>query len=147
MGGINSGNYRDDKKGLVEHCMVLASAELMPNGRAQRRGVQTYHWINPLTGEKRGSINCEVSVPWDGPASVRFKYRVGPPPGEALDYTVSLADAPAGGLRRFLCPVQRNGAVCGRRVLKLYLPPGGQYFGCRVCHNLTYRCSQTRRER
>ena len=25
---------------------------------------------------------------------------------------------------------------------KLYLPPGGRYFGCRHCHDLTYRSRQ-----
>jgi hypothetical protein len=24
----------------------------------------------------------------------------------------------------------------------LYLPPGGRYFGCRVCYRLTYRSAQ-----
>jgi hypothetical protein len=44
-----------------------------------------------------------------------------------------------GGVRWwFLCPL----AGCGRRVAKLYLPPGGRYFGCRRCHRLTYTSCQ-----
>jgi len=39
----------------------------------------------------------------------------------------------------FECPLSVNGEECGRRVGKLYLPPGSKYFGCRHCHNLTYR--------
>jgi len=35
-----------------------------------------------------------------------------------------------------------NGRGCGRRVGKLYLPPGGRYFGCRQCHDLTYTSCQ-----
>ena len=31
---------------------------------------------------------------------------------------------------------------CNRRVAKLYLPPGGRYFGCRLCHGLTYKSAQ-----
>jgi hypothetical protein len=31
-----------------------------------------------------------------------------------------------------------NGRYCGRRVGKLYLPPGGLYYGCRHCYRLTY---------
>jgi hypothetical protein len=31
---------------------------------------------------------------------------------------------------------------CDRRVAKLYLPPGGRYFGCRECYRLTYRSAQ-----
>jgi hypothetical protein len=35
-----------------------------------------------------------------------------------------------------LCP------ECGRRCGKLYLPPEASWFGCRDCHDLTYRSSQ-----
>jgi hypothetical protein len=31
---------------------------------------------------------------------------------------------------------------CGRRVGKLYLPPGASYFGCRHCYELTYKSCQ-----
>ena len=48
-----------------------------------------------------------------------------------------------GGRRFWLrCPMQRNGVPCDREVLRLYLPPGGLMFGCRHCHNLTYRSCQ-----
>jgi hypothetical protein len=48
-----------------------------------------------------------------------------------------------GGLRWwFTCPLIVNGVACNRRVGKLFLPPGAQYFGCRHCHNLSYRSSQ-----
>ncbi len=50
-----------------------------------------------------------------------------------------------GGRRFWLrCPLLRNGVPCDRPVLRLYLPPGGQLFGCRHCHNLTYRSCQSR---
>jgi hypothetical protein len=40
------------------------------------------------------------------------------------------------------CPL----AGCGRRVARLYLPDGCRYFGCRVCHRLTYvSCQQSHR--
>ena len=32
---------------------------------------------------------------------------------------------------------------CGRRVMKVYLPPGGNRFECRTCHGLTYESVQT----
>jgi hypothetical protein len=35
------------------------------------------------------------------------------------------------------------GVKCNRRVKKLFLPPGGQYFGCRHCYKLTYESAQT----
>src|SRR5205823_10573823 len=42
----------------------------------------------------------------------------------------------------FTCPLVVRGVPCCRRVGKLYLPPGARYFGCRKCHDLSYRSSQ-----
>ena len=42
----------------------------------------------------------------------------------------------------FACPLIVDGGECKRRVGKLYLPPGARRFGCRKCHDLTYRSSQ-----
>ena len=69
-------------------------------------------------------------------------YRVGQP-GEDLDYPVRLVTTRChlGGARWwFVCPLARDGAVCGRRVRKLYLRH--RYFGCRHCHDLTYKSCQ-----
>jgi hypothetical protein len=65
------------------------------------------------------------------------------------DYRVSLsATQPRfGGLRWwFLCPLIVKGRPCNRRVGKLYLPPRAHYFGCRHCHELTYRSCQESRK-
>jgi hypothetical protein len=68
------------------------------------------------------------------PASVRLR-------GE---YVIPIATTQAHiGVRHwFRCPVEHDGKPCGRRVKKLYLPPGEQFFGCRLCHALTYRSTQ-----
>lgn len=42
----------------------------------------------------------------------------------------------------FKCPIFFDGSECNRKVGKLYLPPGKRYYGCRHCHNLTYRSVQ-----
>lgn len=58
-----------------------------------------------------------------------------------LDYKVKLVTTPCnfGGVRYwFICPLVVDGKSCLRRVGKLYLPPGGKYFGCRHCYDLTY---------
>jgi len=58
---------------------------------------------------------------------------------KAFDYRVHLDTTPCnyGGKRWwFLCP------NCNRRCRILYLPPGGSYFLCRICHNLTYESQQ-----
>ena len=60
---------------------------------------------------------------------------------QAADYKIALVTTRLhhGGERWwFTCPAQG----CGRRVRKLYLPPGGVYFACRRCYRLTYRSCQ-----
>jgi len=48
-----------------------------------------------------------------------------------------------GGVRWwFTCPLIVDGVACERRVAKLYLPPNDRHFGCRICHDLTYRSCQ-----
>jgi hypothetical protein len=42
----------------------------------------------------------------------------------------------------FICPGER----CGRRVAKLYLPPGQNQYLCRHCHELTYEACQGHRD-
>jgi hypothetical protein len=70
------------------------------------------------------------------PASVRL----------LTEYEISITSTPTriGGPRHwFGCPIRHRGRSCGRRVKKLYLPPGEQVFGCRICHDLTYKSVQT----
>jgi hypothetical protein len=61
------------------------------------------------------------------------------------DYAVAVTYSvpPFGGRRWWwMCPLVKNGRACKRRVSKLYLPPGSNFFGCRHCHELTYRSCQ-----
>ena len=54
--------------------------------------------------------------------------------GEERSHTYGLETTKChfGGLRYWLK------CHCGRRVYKLYIPPGEDVFKCRSCHNLTY---------
>ena len=57
------------------------------------------------------------------------------------DYRVERVSMPQpfGGRRWwFVCPLVN----CYRRCGKLYLPPGGRYYGCRQCYRLTYESVQ-----
>ena len=61
-----------------------------------------------------------------------------------LDYKVRIVSTSCfyGGHRWwFICPLTRDGELCGRRVGVLYLSDG-EYFGCRYCNNLTYLCQK-----
>src|SRR5262249_40379452 len=67
------------------------------------------------------------------------------PNGESISIPVRLATTATqcGGRRWwFVCPLTVRGIACNRRAGKLYLPPGAKYFGCRKCHDLTYRSCQ-----
>jgi hypothetical protein len=47
----------------------------------------------------------------------------------------------------FRCPMTRESVPCDRRVLRLYLPPGGQMLGCRHCYDLRHQSCQTHDKR
>ncbi len=74
-------------------------------------------------------------------ARVRLSYSVCLTRGY-LDYSVGLQfTLPTyGGLKWwFICPLVVNNRACGRRVRKLFMPPGGSFYGCRHCYELRYR--------
>ena len=79
--------------------------------------------------------------------TLRFSYTVGADERqrEVAEPVQLVATQPFFGGRRwwFICPLIVNGQVCQRRVRKLYLPPGGTYFGCRHCYSLTYESVRT----
>jgi hypothetical protein len=105
-------------------------------------------WRRVSTGEQTSSIGYHVNTSAGEPPTIRLDYttkRPGEDQGERMDYPVGLTTTPLpwGGVRWwFLCPLVRNGLPCGRRMGKLYLPPGGRYFGCRHCYDLTYTSCQ-----
>jgi len=70
------------------------------------------------------------------PASIRL-------PGDYI-IPITTTRPRIGGIRYwFQCPVEHGPKPCGRRVKRLYLPPNEEIFGCRRCHDLTYRSCQT----
>lgn len=94
------------------------------------KGVASYHFERDEEGE--GFV-------------FRLVYEIGE---EHVDLSIRLQTTrqSRGGLRWWLtCPLQYPAGPCGRRVAKLYLPPGGDYFGCRACHDLTYASCQESR--
>jgi hypothetical protein len=68
-------------------------------------------------------------------------------PEEVLSYKVyfSSTECNYGGTRLwFVCPLAVMGIRCGRRCRILYLDNG--LFGCRFCHNLSYRSQNINRK-
>ena len=156
MGGAGSGNRynwrRRSAKRVVESCLSLDA------NRWSREGILKagLHQAGSLTWTYRdgtkASIGYEVMMTDAHSPRVVLRYRVKASQGsqsESCEYAVELtATVPRFGGTRwwFICPLIVGGRPCGRRVAKLYLPPGGRYFGCRHCHDLTYTSSQESRK-
>ncbi len=149
MGGYGSTRWSwHTKKDTVEDCWIISIFDLKREGtlesETKRRG--SLVWSNAFTGERAASIGYELNT--SGVNSYfRVYYTITSWDGRKsnYDYKIELQTTPChyGGRRWwFVCPLSVNGRYCGRRVGKLYLPPGGRYYGCRHCHDLTYRSSQ-----
>ena len=90
-------------------------------------------WTRAATGEKVASIGFDACLLDPDAAWVRLHYSAN---GRAEDYRVWLSRCPChyGGHRWWwICPRS------GRRVAKLYLPPGATVFAARQAYRLAYR--------
>jgi hypothetical protein len=146
MGGPGSG-FRISKKTTVEDCLTLDINKLVRKGIIQP-GIWNNHgsltWTNTATGETVSSVGYWVSTCGDTGPYFRLLYTI-KSTGEELEYKITLETTCPyyGGLRWwFICPLTRGGQHCGHRVSKLHIPPGGKYYGCRHCYNLTYQSCQ-----
>ncbi len=104
-----------------------------------------------MAGKKMSPIRCTLEVGNNGRPLLSLSYAVKDRWG--FDHRVEemvplLTTCPYfGGLRYwFSCPRLVGGKRCGRRVAKLYRPPGSWYFACRQCLDLTYvSCQKSHR--
>ena len=148
MGGYGSGRRWRSKKDTVEDCWDLDVNWMVREGvfDGGKWCSGAIRWSDPLTGEETSSLGYQVNTPqrW-----LRLHYRL-PEQDESFDYKVQLTTTalPWGGVRWwFICPLITNDYTCGRRVGKLYLGPGGRYYGCRHCNDLTYKSCQESHKR
>ncbi len=140
MGGSGSGRrYRwSEKKVTAEECHSLGIDDF--RGRLYRHSTGTFTWrmgetvtgtINYFVTGDTGALTVELLYRWRDQEDIRVPVR--------LQATYSHF----GGCRWwFTCPLISRGVPCNRRVRKLYLPPGGRYFGCRECWDLSYKSAQ-----
>ena len=147
MGGYGSGRWRGHtKKDIVEDCRILDVNRWTREG-ILREGVHHFggwKWCNAATGEETASVGYEVDTTDMAYSWARLSYTF-TRTQEHMDYTISLQTTrPSfGGVRWwFTCPLLRLGRACNHRVSKLYLPPGGRYYGCRRCYDVTYQSCQ-----
>ena len=138
MGGYGSSSWRSASRRLtVDESLTLDIAHLQTEGLLSSGRVETIQW---LMGKKdKASISFIVDSGY-----LILDYLVSQPGStQHIRTQVHLVTTEAffGGTRYWVtCPLDDT----GRRLAKLYLPPGALQFGCRECHHLTYaRCQDS----
>jgi hypothetical protein len=135
-----------DANTVVEDCTVL-SADVLTRDKLLRSGSWSsgsLTWQNSLTGEEASSVGYQLNTHDPSNLWLRLHYTI-TRTGEKLDYKLGLTCTTTPWCARrwfFICLEVVNEQPCGRRVGKLYLPPGARKFGCRHCHELTYKSCQ-----
>lgn len=140
MGGPGSGNhYRwQGKKTTVEESLTVSMRDFRK--RLFRGAAGTFTWTG--AGGGKSSVGYVVSGTDDAPA-VMLHYRWRSTEDVSVPVRLEITPTRFGGRRWwFTCPLIVRGVACNRRAGKLHLPPGARYFGCRTCHDLTYRSCQ-----
>lgn len=148
MGSRLSGQYRTDTQTTVEACLCLDLQWFLWLGAGQAGG----RWEGTVcwpAGAQPSSATIGYVLDLREPPGLHLTYErhvAGePPPVEPLVYCIPLISSPQHDSRRwFMCPLGREEIACGRRVRKMYFPPGRTYFGCRHCYELTYASRQAR---
>lgn len=150
MGGYGSGRWNHhDKRRTVDASIVLDIKQFrihdLIKPDLQKQGVLQWHRGEKVLASVRFTVDLCV-----GHQGLRLQYRAAKDDGswqKDLDYIIPI-DELRSYLRPerfyFLCPLHPNNGnlQCMRRCQKLYLPLGAVQFGCRACHNLTYRSCQ-----
>lgn len=133
MGGYGSTRWSmHTKRETVENCLTLSVRDLVKIG-ALRRGQR---WSGSVRWSVGSATTATVSAIVDAAESDGQVWLIYSVSGRPVSLKVQLTTfAPQRWL--FVCP------LCGeQRAAKLYKPPRADRFGCRVCHDLTYKSSQ-----
>jgi hypothetical protein len=135
----------------VEECRALDLRELARDGPYVPGRSGVLRWL--LGGQETGAISYQV-VPSEGGGRLllvsSYRWSKDEEEGQPIKVPIPLETTRPhfGGLRWWGCgPLQVRGVPCLRRVAKRYLPPASRYFGCRHCHELTYKSAQTHDKR
>jgi hypothetical protein len=144
MGGSGSG-WQGSRKIQVEECLILSAGRLQTSGilRPNLRGTGRINWRDE-SGDDIGGGTWEIDVTTKETEGRISILQPGHPwPLHSADVTSTVL--PWGARRWWLiCPLRgRWGGGCLKRVGKLYLPPGGDTFGCRHCYKLSYWARQS----
>ena len=142
MGGCGSG-WQGSKKTTVGDTLCLSISSLVKKKALVAGSWTRGSWQWSYEGsEPHARIGYEANLIDPDAAWLKLTYTAS---GNPMDYRVPLVTTqPTYGGRRwwFLCPLARQDGGPPRRVAKLYLPPGGRYFGSREAYGLTYTSCQ-----
>lgn len=128
------------KKNVAEDCLGIDVFWLKKNGYLEGLKKGSIQWSHSNGNENNIGISGKID---DHEKYIQFTYSIRHIDGEKqdFDYRVKVITTPCnlGGHRYwFVCPLSKEDKQCMKRVGKLYLPPGGKYFGCRHCYSLSY---------
>jgi hypothetical protein len=134
MGGFGSGRPSGSGRANVEDCRSIDVNRLHREGCLRPGWAGLWQWTRD--GERVAWINLCARVD-----RLHLTYRVRFGGGDWQDVKesvriVRVACRYGGARPYFMCPGMVNGAACGRRAAKLYMP--GRYFVCRHCNRLSY---------
>jgi len=124
-------------KTQVEDCLALDVNILNRKGALRAGCMGTISWSG---GSEIGIFAYEREPDFELVLRLSYSGRYGP----VSQIIPIIWTVPNYGGKRpwFRCDHQGYGVGCGRRVGKLYLPPGAMYFACRHCYDLTYQSRQ-----
>jgi hypothetical protein len=154
MGGTGSGRWSyHNKKRTVEECWTISISEVaqVVDLRDPGPASNALRPTRSATGKGVSTVRCAPRVGNDGKPLLGLSYTVKDrwSVEDRVEEVVRLQTTQPnfGGVRWwFSCPRVVDGRECGRRVGKLYRPPGGRYFACRRCLDLTYvSCQKSHR--
>jgi len=134
------GRYYFDAKTTIEQATQLSIFKLKEFGLLKGYRGTMLTWTRKLSGHTN-SVGIVVDV-MDEPY-IKLNYTITDRDGNKTDYDYKVALTTtqcnfSGKRYWFICPLSVNGVYCGRRTGTLYLASGGNYFGCRLCYNLSY---------
>jgi len=143
VGGFGSGDWADavKRKTTVQLCMSISAKSLKDYGFFADNKSGTINWTNEL-GEQTGTVKIQSHVSGNGNKTC-LEITTGGFVTSRQEIELTQTPCRYGGWRWwFVCPAVKDGIYCGDRVGKLYIPPAGEYFGCRKCYDLTYESCQ-----
>ena len=147
MGGSGSGRWeRTKSKATVEDCVRLDIWDFLRGNLLCPGEAGTVNWWNTFSGQLKGSVGFCFRHGFSGEQSVDLSFRFGDSAAIVQRVPIVFNRKSDGRLAKwFVCPIIRDGQLCGRRVRKLYAR--GPLFGCRHCQVLTYQsCQEAHKE-